>query len=186
MLFFVEISFQTNIINQDGNDQNEIMLLDANGCPTEGQIMGPLAKGKKGEAKDLVANFDAFKFPSSEVSHMVQPPFLSTTFLSQMVQFRALVTPCMPRCQPVECVYQDFYGGDNTRITSYGKRKRREIGQSPVRAINGEDPLERYCPLWNPAKKTMNCLDINFSSTLGGAGGGASEEQKLLLERKCW
>ena len=56
-------------INQDGNDQNEIMLLDANGCPTEGQIMGPLAKGKKGEAKDLVANFDAFKFPSSEVSH---------------------------------------------------------------------------------------------------------------------
>ena len=45
------------------------MLLDANGCPTEGQIMGPLAKGKKGEAKDLVANFDAFKFPSSEVSH---------------------------------------------------------------------------------------------------------------------
>ena len=42
------------------------MLLDANGCPTEGQIMGPLAKGK-GEAKDLVANFDAFKFPSSEV-----------------------------------------------------------------------------------------------------------------------
>ena len=44
------------------------MLLDANGCPTEGQIMGPLAKGK-GEAKDLVANFDAFKFPSSEVNH---------------------------------------------------------------------------------------------------------------------
>ena len=55
-----------NLTDQDGNDQNEIMLLDANGCPTEGQIMGPLAKGK-GEAKDLVANFDAFKFPSSEV-----------------------------------------------------------------------------------------------------------------------
>ena len=54
------------LMDQDGNDQNEIMLLDANGCPTEGQIMGPLAKGK-GEAKDLVANFDAFKFPSSEV-----------------------------------------------------------------------------------------------------------------------
>ena len=84
------------------------MLLDSNGCPTEGQIMGPLARGKVA-IKDLVANFDAFKFPSSE-----------------MVQFRALVTPCMPRCQPVECVYQDFYGGDNTRITSYGKRRRRE------------------------------------------------------------
>ena len=69
MFFFVQSIFQTYQINQDGNDQNEIMLLDANGCPTEGQIMGPLAKGKKGEAKDLIANFDAFKFPSSEVSH---------------------------------------------------------------------------------------------------------------------
>ena len=58
--------FVRELIAKDGNDQNEIMLLDANGCPTEGQIMGPLAKGK-GEAKDLVANFDAFKFPSSEV-----------------------------------------------------------------------------------------------------------------------
>ena len=103
--------------------------------------------------------------------------------LFQMVQFRALVTPCMPRCQPVECVYQDFYGGDNTRITSYGKRKRREIGQSPVRAINGEDPLERYRA---KAKKTMKCLDFNFCLSLGGAGEGASEEQKLLSERKCW
>ena len=61
-----EKKIKINLMDQDGNDQNEIMLLDANGCPTEGQIMGPLAKGK-GEAKDLVANFDAFKFPSSEV-----------------------------------------------------------------------------------------------------------------------
>lgn len=56
----------------------------------------------------------------------------------------------MPRCQPVECVYQvlyrplllfsttvhqDFYGGDSTRITSYGRR-RREAG--------GEAGLERW------------------------------------------
>ena len=100
--------FVRELIAKDGNDQNEIVLLDSNGCPTEGQIMGPLAK-QKGNSKSLLANFDAFKFPTSEV-----------------VQFRALVTPCMPRCQPVECVYQDFYGGDNTRIISYG-RKRRSI-----------------------------------------------------------
>merc|ERR1719471_519683 len=82
------------------------MLLDSNGCPTEGQIMGPLIK-QQGTGKTLIANFDAFKFPTSEV-----------------VQFRALVTPCMPRCQPVQCVYQDYYGGDNTRIISYGRRRR--------------------------------------------------------------
>ena len=98
--------FVRELIAKDGNDQNDIVLLDSNGCPTEGQIMGPLAKAK-GNSKSLLANFDAFKFPTSEV-----------------VQFRALVTPCMPRCQPVECVYQDFYGGDNTRIISYGRKKR--------------------------------------------------------------
>ena len=98
--------FVRELIAKDGNDQNEIVLLDSNGCPTEGQIMGPLAK-QKGNSKSLLANFDAFKFPTSEV-----------------VQFRALVTPCMPRCQPVECVYQDFYGGDNTRIISYGRKRR--------------------------------------------------------------
>jgi len=48
----------------------------------------------------------------------------------------------MPRCQPVECVYQDFYGGDNTRITSYG-RKRREVGASPARAVP-EEAIERW------------------------------------------
>jgi hypothetical protein len=48
--------------------------------------------------KILISNFDAFKFPTSDV-----------------VQFRALVTPCMPTCEPVDCSYRDYYGGDNTR-----------------------------------------------------------------------
>ena len=34
----------------------------------------------------------------------------------------------------------------NMRITSYGKRKRREIGETPVRAVAGEDPLDRWLP----------------------------------------
>ncbi len=56
--------------------------------------------------KILISNFDAFKFPTSEV-----------------VQFRAHVTPCMPTCEPVECIYTDYYGsGDKTRVSSYGKR----------------------------------------------------------------
>ena len=71
--------FVRELIAKDGNDQNEIVLLDSNGCPTEGQIMGPLAKHQD-DPKSLKANFDAFKFPTSDV-----------------VQFRALVTPCMPR-----------------------------------------------------------------------------------------
>ena len=80
---------------------------DSRGCPTEAQIMGPLVKDST-SSKILLSNFDAFKFPTSEV-----------------VQFRAHVTPCMPTCEPVECLYEDYYGsGDKNRVSSYGRKKR--------------------------------------------------------------
>ena len=71
--------FVRDLVAKDGNDQSEITLLDGRGCPAEGQIMGPLLQ-EPGNAKVLVTNFDAFKFPTSEV-----------------VQFRAHITPCMPK-----------------------------------------------------------------------------------------
>ena len=55
----------------------------------------------------LLSHFDAFKFPSSEV-----------------VQFRALVTPCMPTCEPVQCD-QEESTGDLRSVVSYGRRRRR-------------------------------------------------------------
>lgn len=60
----------------------------------------------------LLSHFDAFKFPSSEV-----------------VQFRALVTPCMPTCEPVVCD-----GGPNElrSVMSYGRRKRRSTPAAPT------------------------------------------------------
>lgn len=60
----------------------------------------------------LLSHFDAFKFPSSEV-----------------VQFRALVTPCMPTCEPVQCD-----GGPNElrSVMSYGRRKRRSSPAAPT------------------------------------------------------
>jgi len=110
--------FVRELVAKDGNDQNEIVLLDSVGCPTEGRILGPLGM-ESDRPKSLMARFDAFKFPTSEV-----------------VQFRALVTPCMPKCKPVECVYQDYFGGDKTRISSYGRR-RRDISLA-------ENPLTRW------------------------------------------
>lgn len=60
----------------------------------------------------LLSHFDAFKFPSSEV-----------------VQFRALVTPCMPSCEPVQCD-QEESTGDLRSVISYGRRRRRSASQS--------------------------------------------------------
>ena len=55
----------------------------------------------------LLSHFDAFKFPSSEI-----------------VQFRALVTPCMPTCEPVQCDQEDS-SGELRSVQSYGRRRRR-------------------------------------------------------------
>ena len=60
-----------------------------------------------GSGQVLQADFDAFKFPTSDV-----------------VQFRALVTPCIPRCDPVDCRVTDYYGRER-EVQSHGKRKRR-------------------------------------------------------------
>ena len=56
--------------------------------------------------KVLGAAFDAFKFPTSDI-----------------VQFRALVTPCLPACEPVICDVMDF-GGQVRQTESYGRKKR--------------------------------------------------------------
>ncbi|XP_034934441.1 uncharacterized protein [Chelonus insularis] len=104
--------FVRELVAMDGVDSSEIVLIDSNGCPTDHVIMGPLYKaGTSG--KILLSHFDAFKFPSSEV-----------------VQFRALVTPCMPNCEPVQCD-QEESTGELRSVVSYGRRRRRAA--SPAR-----------------------------------------------------
>ena len=75
-----------------------------------------------GSAKILQANFDAFKFPTSP-----------------LVQFRALVTPCMPRCDPVRC--QDR----GTGFSSFGRKKRdvpeEEMGDDSLHTKNNSDHI---------------------------------------------
>jgi len=95
--------FVRELVAMDGLDTSEILLIDSVGCPTDSSIMQSLVT--VGSAKILQANFDAFKFPTS-----------------QLVQFRALVTPCMPHCDPVRC---------SDSASSYG-RKRREVTEEEV------------------------------------------------------
>ncbi|KAH8247892.1 hypothetical protein KR038_011375 [Drosophila bunnanda] len=97
--------FIRELVAMDGVDNSEITLIDSNGCPTDHFIMGPIYKGSV-SGKMLLSNFDAFKFPSSEV-----------------VQFRALVTPCMPSCEPVQCEQEDT-SGEFRSLLSYGRKRR--------------------------------------------------------------
>ena len=105
--------FVRELVAMDGADSGEITLIDARGCPTDQYIMGPIYKSAN-SGKILLSHFDAFKFPSSE-----------------MVQFRALVTPCMPTCEPVQCDQEGFVG-ELRSITSFG-RKRRSVNTTEIR-----------------------------------------------------
>ncbi|KAK3928739.1 EGF-like domain-containing protein 2 [Frankliniella fusca] len=103
--------FVRELVAMDGVDSSEIVLIDSNGCPTDHFIMGPLYKSVE-SGKVLLSYFDAFKFPSSEV-----------------VQFRALVTPCLPACEPVQCDTEDS-SGELRSVQSFGKRRRRRSTSS--------------------------------------------------------
>ncbi|KAJ6637402.1 hypothetical protein Bhyg_10132, partial [Pseudolycoriella hygida] len=105
--------FVRELVAMDGTDNAEITLIDSQGCPTDHFIMGPIYKSAI-SGKILLSHFDAFKFPSSEV-----------------VQFRALVTPCMPTCEPVQCDQEDI-SGELRSLISFG-RKRRSVNATENR-----------------------------------------------------
>lgn len=111
----------------------------------------------------LLSHFDAFKFPSSEV-----------------VQFRALVTPCMPACEPVQCD-QEETTGELRSVISFGRRRRRRRSASSqsredlllVQSIQITDKFgfERDGkPLSNATSATRDTVYVeseDISSTMG-------------------
>ncbi|XP_039948595.1 uncharacterized protein LOC120766915 [Bactrocera tryoni] len=116
--------FVRELVAMDGSDNAEITLIDSNGCPTDQFIMGPIYKSAA-SGKVLLAHFDAFKFPTSE-----------------LVQFRALVTPCMPTCEPVQCNQADI-GGELKSMSSYGRRRRALNGTAFEGAVYTSHELQQ-------------------------------------------
>lgn len=57
-----------------------------------------------------------------------------------MVQFRALVTPCMPTCEPVQCDQEDA-SGELRSVHSFGKRRRRRSAAKGASADARDDML---------------------------------------------
>lgn len=112
--------FIRELVAVDGQDVSDILLIDGAGCPVDINIMGFVTKVDADGAYYLEVPFDAFKFPTSDI-----------------VQFRALVTPCLTGCEPVSCVSQTADGKVQER-DSYGKRRRRRRS-----AIGGKTDEEK-------------------------------------------
>ncbi|XP_025016061.1 uncharacterized protein LOC107359556 isoform X2 [Tetranychus urticae] len=109
--------FIRSLVASDGLDGSEIELIGADGCPIDIAVMGPISR-IKGAAKTLETTFEAFKFPTSDI-----------------VNFRAVVTPCLAKCQPIHC-FSDGFDGSTQESFSYGKRRRR---RSVKQAQSDED-----------------------------------------------
>ena len=110
--------FVRELVAVDGVDSSEMLLIDSSGCPTDLSIMSPITKlSKSSNAKRLKTTFEAFKFPASNI-----------------VQFRALITPCLSSCKPVQCNLISSDTGLAHEMVSYGKRKRRSVSMSTIEA----------------------------------------------------
>lgn len=129
----------------DGLDSSEILLIDQRGCPTDFSIMGVLSE-VNGSGRTLQANFDAFKFPTSD-----------------LVQFRALVTPCIPRCDPVRCDVTDYYGREQ-RVQSFGKRRKRSSDDEEDFMVAGAIRISDKFDLEEEQKTDVNSNDIENTS----------------------
>lgn len=123
--------FVRELVAMDGQDTSEILLIDSEGCPTDVSIMQAVVS--KGSANTLQANFDAFKFPTSP-----------------LVQFRALVTPCMPRCDPAQC------GAFN----SFGRRKREvaKEGGEGFKVANAITIVDTFDLVSERPKSQLGCV----------------------------
>merc|ERR1719219_2362467 len=119
--------FVRDLVALDGTTNTELLLIDERGCPTDASIMGEVYHS---EATDKLSysDFDAFRFPTSDV-----------------VQFRAMITPCLPKCEPVKCDVLD-YTGQTKAVDSFGRKKRSTsevdlFGKRKRRAANPEEML---------------------------------------------
>lgn len=136
--------FVRELVAMDGADSGEITLIDSRGCPTDHFIMGPIYKSQI-SGKILISHFDAFKFPSS-----------------QTVQFRALVTPCMPTCEPVQCEDDELIG-ELKSLQSYG-RKRRSVNATSVASRKRREALTK-----NPHDDMLLVQSIHITDKFGFA-----------------
>lgn len=147
----------------DGADTGEIILIDPYGCPTDTNILGSLNNGNS-YRQTIEANFEAFKFPTSDV-----------------VQFKAIVSPCVTACDPIQC-------GDGP---SMGRRKRAandthhnshldvESGDKliVVKTLKIEDNFTSKKAIPHDLHKSSRNLDENVGQLWEHSAGGLPPEE---------
>ena len=96
----------------------------------------------------------------------------------------------MPTCQPVECVYSDYYGADTTTITSFGRRRRKRSPLLPPSPF-ARQARSYQVDLAAPASSNKNDLLVTQVRSRRGAADVSSASQFnhgffLISSRPSW
>ncbi|XP_023246923.1 uncharacterized protein LOC111643392 [Copidosoma floridanum] len=96
----------------DDGVENEYVVTDENGCATDPTIFGEWEQDT--ETQTLMANFNAFKFPSSD-----------------NIRFQCNIRVCFGRCQPVNCRGYNAFGR-RRRDTSSANNSSRNLPENVI------------------------------------------------------
>jgi len=165
--------FVRDLVALDAVDDNEILLIDERGCPTDPTIMGVISKSLESN-KILLSAFDAFKFPTSD-----------------KVQFRALVSPCLPRCEPVQCDVIDFTG-DIRMLDSFGRKKRdlsrprRDASQEELLIVQTIEIVDKFNPAQTPESHPSEMSDNlgNYYNLLSDKNNANSSMSEIFIKER--
>nr|CAI5868275.1 unnamed protein product [Callosobruchus analis] len=125
----------SHLVAMTERSDESIFLLDDAGCPTNLNIFPALRKIVTPYSKQLVANFQAFKFASSPI-----------------VRFSVIVQFCEEECKPINC-------GEN--VYSHGRRKR-EIRTHSIHTVNGTKVVMINRTDFETRSKNINEMPLEY------------------------
>ena len=140
------------------NVENEYIVTDENGCATDPTIFGEWEFNS--DTNTLMANFNAFKFPSSD-----------------NIRFQCNIRVCFGKCQPVNC----------RGYNAFGRRRRREItdettnNKSIARRATPDDSLSVEGLLREEITISSNAI-LTFEKRDGRYSNSDSSKYFYLIE----
>ena len=140
------------------NVESEYIVTDENGCATDPTIFGEWEFNS--DTNTLMANFNAFKFPSSD-----------------NIRFQCNIRVCFGKCQPVNC----------RGYNAFGRRRRREItdettnNKSIARRATPDDSLSVEGLLREEITISSNAI-LTFEKRDGRYSNSDSSKYFYLIE----
>lgn len=140
--------------------ENEYIVTDENGCATDPNIFGDWEY--RSESNTLQAQFNAFKFPSSD-----------------NIRFQCNIRVCFGKCQPVNCRGYNAFGRRRRAITDESSNSTRSNTAVSDDLLSMEGLLREEITIESNA-----ILTFDKNSNLAARGGDDSDDNILAAAQR--